>query len=941
MSKLQTPNPKPYIRHSPFAICLFVICHLSFTLRLFLLDAQSLWWDEAISLHLATSTVADLLADRAAHIHPPLYFLLLKGWVALAGTSAFSVRFFSVWFNTLLVAAVYAFGRRHLDRRTGLIAALLTAISPLYVVYSQEARVYALLPLVYLIILALVNRLTTTPLLLGEGMGEESTWRHWLLLASVEAVGLHLHYVVLLAVAYANLLLLLRLWQRRRELARWLVSTALVALLCLPWAIAVFLNREAILTDVGAGDPFVEPIPLDFFIQLLWTFQWSGLTAALSYLSLRIATLALAGLFLMSLALLLTNARTRAKTLRLLADWLAPLTPALLMWQAKPLSHPRYVALFVIALLLLAGYGLAQLSRRRVAGQALAVLLGLALLTTFSLALHAWYSVPRFAKDDVRGLATWLEAETSDDDLIIAPWQDWSLDYAYYGSAIIIRPNPADEAATWDALVTQTTTARRVFLVDYYRATRDPRVLLPFGLEAAGSLNERWDFKGLYVRVYRLDQRVAPPELAPADADFGPLRLIAAWPEHNPAADTALALALRWRLEELVSDRYRVGLRLRDLDGWELSAADAWLLNDRALPTDRWTVGEEATTYHILPLVPGTPPLTYTLAIGVYTTDDEDAIRPLDLLDAAGNPQGQSYEVGSVTLAPARGLSSDPYGVALSLPLLPQPAAFAEGLLLEGFSLDRQTVAPGQSLFVTLRWRATIAPLPDLRPVLILSQAGSTLVVVDDAPAGGRYPTDRWQAGELVLEHRRLTIPPTATDGTAIITLELEDRRLVLGSVEITAGERVFTSPPMAHEVRVRFGDVAELLGYDLHSPLPVGEGTGEGYTSDQPIPITLYWRALEGAAGADHIVFTHILAADGRLIGQHDGPPVGGARPTPGWLPGEIISDYHEMTFREAYAGSARVEVGLYDSITLERVTTAAGETFIILPSPLSIEEP
>jgi len=259
MSKPQTPNPKLYIRHSPFAICLFVICHLSLTLRLFLLDAQSLWWDEAISLHLATSTVADLLADRAAHIHPPLYFLLLKGWVALAGTSVFSVRFFSVWFNTLLVATVYAFGRRYLDRHTGLIAALLTAISPLYVVYSQEARVYALLPLVYLIILALVNRLTTTPLLLGEG----STWRHWLLLAGVEAVGLHLHYVVLLAVAYANLLLLLRLQRRQRELARWLVSTALVALLCLPWAIAVFLNREAILADVGAGDPFVEPVPLD------------------------------------------------------------------------------------------------------------------------------------------------------------------------------------------------------------------------------------------------------------------------------------------------------------------------------------------------------------------------------------------------------------------------------------------------------------------------------------------------------------------------------------------------------------------------------------------------------------------------------------------------------------------------------------------------------
>ena len=126
---------------------------LSFALRLYHLDAQPIWWDEAISIHLATSPLADLLADRAAHVHPPLYFLLLKAWVTLAGSTAFSVRFLSVWFNTLLVPVVYAFGRRWLGRCTGAWAALLVAISPLYVVYAQEVRAYALLPLVYLALL--------------------------------------------------------------------------------------------------------------------------------------------------------------------------------------------------------------------------------------------------------------------------------------------------------------------------------------------------------------------------------------------------------------------------------------------------------------------------------------------------------------------------------------------------------------------------------------------------------------------------------------------------------------------------------------------------------------------------------------------------------------------------------------------------------------------
>ena len=957
MIKPQAPNPKSQIGSLFIVHCSLFI---AFALRLYRLGAQSLWWDEAITLHLATSTVADLLADRAAHVHPPLYFLLLKGWVALAGPSGFSVRFFSVWFNTLLVAAVYNFGRRYLDRHTGLIAAFLTAISPLYVIYSQEARVYALLPLVYLAILSLVHRLTRAPhsspfAIRHSPFAIRDSQFDWLLLIGIEVVGLHLHYVVMLAVAYANVLLMLRLWRcpepvagrRRRELTRWLVSLALVALLCLPWANAVFISREAVLADVGAGDPFVEPVPLDFFARLLWTFQWSGLTAAPGYPPLHITTLLLASLLLIALILLLANARTRTTALRLLTHWLAPLAPAILMWRAKPASHPRYVALFAVALLLLAGYALAQLGRRRVVGRALAILLGLALIAPSPIALHAWYCDPRFAKDDVRGLATWLEAKTTAADLIVAPWQDWSLDYAYHGPATIIRPNPADEAATWETLVTQAATAKRVFLVDYPRDNRDRRGLVPFALESAGNLIERHSFKGLLVRLYELDFSPSSPPLGGIEGGMGghfaPLRLTAAWVEQNPPSDTAVTVALRWRLDEPVADRYRLSLRLRDLDGWELSAGDDdWLLNDGTLPTDRWTIGEQATTYHVLPLVPGTPPLTYTLSIGVYTTDDEENIRPLDLLDVMGNPQGQSYDVGSVTLSPARGLRNDPYGVTPDLPPLPEPAALADNLLLEAAALDRQAVAPGQSLFVTLRWRskgAVAAPLPDLRPALTLSQAGSTLVTVEHAPAGGRYTTDRWQADEVVLEHRSLTIPPTAADGPASVTIELGDRRVVLGSVEIIAGEHLFAPPPLAHEVHVRFGDVAELLGYDLPPPPfpPIG-GKGEG-GREKVIPITLYWRALEGAASADYTVFTHILAADGHLVALHDSPPASGTRPTPGWLPGEIITDHHEMAFREAYTGPAVIEVGLYDSATLERVVAATGETFVILPSPLNVE--
>ena len=89
-----------------------------------------------------------------------------------------------------------------------------------------------------------------------------------------------------------------------------------------------------------------------------------------------------------------------------------------------------------------------------------------------------------------------------------------------------------------------------------------------------------------------------------------------------------------------------------------------------------------------------------------------------------------------------------------------------------------------------------------------------------------------------------------------------------------------------------------------------------------------------------NYTVFTHVLAADGHLVGGHDGPPSGGTRPTLGWIPEEIVTDQHIMTLREPYTGPARIEVGLYDPTTMERVPISSGETFILLPTILTIQD-
>lgn len=148
---------------------------------------------------------------------------------------------------------------------------------------------------------------------------------------------------------------------------------------------------------------------------------------------------------------------------------------------------------------------------------------------------------------------------------------------------------------------------------------------------------------------------------------------------------------------------------------------------------------------------------------------------------------------------------------------------------------------------------------------------------------------------------------------------------------ELEWADLSFEVPPMQHKVGVRFGDFAELLGYDLDRTT---------VTTDERVRLTLYWRAVnqEHLTTSD-TVFTHLLSQDGKLIGQHDGIPARGEQPTTIWVPGQVIIDVHAMEFTDLeYAGKALIELGLYDSLTLKRVSTEDGRDHIILPTEVIV---
>ena len=132
-------------------------------------------------------------------------------------------------------------------------------------------------------------------------------------------------------------------------------------------------------------------------------------------------------------------------------------------------------------------------------------------------------------------------------------------------------------------------------------------------------------------------------------------------------------------------------------------------------------------------------------------------------------------------------------------------------------------------------------------------------------------------------------------------------------------------------EVYVQFGDSVRLVGFSL----PTAE-----IESGEPLPLTLYWEALQSPPGG-YQVFTHLIGMDGRLIAQHDGAPAGGTRPTDRWNPGDSIVDLHTLVFLEPdYVGEATITVGLYDPAA-GRLLAASGDDNVVLPVTVNVSAP
>lgn len=195
--------------------------------------------------------------------HTPLYFLLSRFWVGLVGQSVATMRFLTALFSVLAIPVLYWLCRLLFAAPTvAWVAIAWYAITPIHVLYAQEARPYSLLTLLTLLSSALLLQAIQT----------KKTW-HWAAYAVALAMGLYTQLLFsLVAVAQGIYgLAIERVWKKRltQNVVAYLVASGAAVISFLPWVILLITRQEQVSeSTVSLSGSF----PLSYMLDR-WTFH--------------------------------------------------------------------------------------------------------------------------------------------------------------------------------------------------------------------------------------------------------------------------------------------------------------------------------------------------------------------------------------------------------------------------------------------------------------------------------------------------------------------------------------------------------------------------------------------------------------------------------------------------------------------------------------------
>ncbi|MBP5656887.1 glycosyltransferase family 39 protein [Candidatus Saccharibacteria bacterium] len=302
---------------------------------------QSIWFDESFSAYLTRFDLKSIWEFTAADVHPPLYYFTLKAWAHLFGHVDFAMRMLSVVFGALAILFAFLWLKYKYGLKAAMIAGFLLSISPVFIRYGQEMRMYTMVAAIvfaatYFLQLAIDNK--------------QKKW--WIIYAILVALGMWTHYfaffawcahLVYLFVTYGKSFWKKKLW----------MPYLLAILLYLPWMPSMFAQIQNVQQN-GFWISSVSVVTMaDYFSEdLYYTMAYEVQNWILVLATVTVS------------AILFVAVRYHKQMVMLLSMALVPLASlvALSLPPLSPMFIPRYIMYAMMAIPMVAGVGISMLT---------------------------------------------------------------------------------------------------------------------------------------------------------------------------------------------------------------------------------------------------------------------------------------------------------------------------------------------------------------------------------------------------------------------------------------------------------------------------------------------------------------------------------------------------------------------------------------------------
>lgn len=703
-------------------------------------------YDEGVHLVVARLVGSGyFLYSQIAYHHPPVLAYSLAGAFAVFGKSVVVACIVVLVYSLVGLLAVALIARELEGRLAGLSAPLMLAISPVFFAVSKSV-----LPEASCMSLAALSLFFALRSWRAEGKVV------WLALSGLAlATSLMLKLLMLPVVPVIGFAVLIGAWHRRQAghpspkvggwtrlglcLAVWVVCLILPIVLC----VAAFDKRAMYEHIVGTLADFRRAYPLDIVTN------WHKTLKCLLMDNGGLAGIAFLGAF--------ASFQKRSWRGILVAAWQFVALISLLIHTP---FHTHYMVLLLPALVSLGGIGFAAFVER-----------GLGLLGSRSWGTAAGWVV---ALVPVILYATGLSRIiAADGELLWRPQRQRDREAAHFlseitsSNALVVTDGPwIAFQADRNAVPPLSDTSHGTIKSGHLTAAKAIAATRAYSPQAILFWDGRrlWDDLPAYVewvadnyhliRWYGSKRFVYVPLNQPAPAEYtfnGQILFLGYDPDSvKLRKDGTLTISLGWRALRPVEGDYRIYLKL--INGayhvWgEQDARPFW----DGFPTNEWEVDQIVFDPREIPVLPGTPPGSYQLAVSLYDPFQGQTLE----LDSGSELLLEPIEIPCREPPPLTSLDIEH----------PQEGVLGGKVRFLGYNME-SGLRPGDNIHLTLFWQCLEKMDQDYTVFIhLIDEKQNIWGQKDNPPVDGFYCTSQWEVGEVVRDQYDMAISPETPPG--------------------------------------------------------------------------------------------------------------------------------------------------------------------------------